>query len=66
MYNVIYVDAHGAETSLAQQLFDRQDAAQFAREAAAARGVGRMMLPGSSKLPNCICVVPVTELPQAA
>ena len=66
MYNVIFIDAQGAETPLAQQLFDRQDAAQFARRVAAERGVGRMMLPGSSKLPNCVCVVPVAQLPQAA
>jgi hypothetical protein len=59
MYDVIYIDAHGDETPLAQQLDDRGDAAQLAREAAIARGVGRMMLPGSSKPANCVCVIPV-------
>ena len=59
MYDVVYIDAHGSETSLAQHLDDREDAADVARQAAAERGVGRMVLPGSSKLPNCVCVVPV-------
>ena len=61
MYDVIYIDAHGCETPVAQHLDDRTDAAQLARQAAAERGVGRMMLPGSSKLPNCVCVVRVDE-----
>jgi hypothetical protein len=43
---------------------DRADAAEVAKQAAAERGVGRMVLPGSAKLPNCVCVVPV--LPEAA
>ena len=59
MYDVVYIDAHGAETPVARQLDDRQDAAEVARKAAAERGVGRMVLPGSSKLPNCVCVIPV-------
>jgi hypothetical protein len=59
MYDVIYIDAHGSETPLAQHLDDRMDAADVARRAAADRGVGRMFLPGSTKLPNCVCVVPV-------
>ena len=60
MYDVIYIDAHGSETPVAQHLDDRTDAADVARRAAADRGVGRMFLPGSTKLPNCVCVVPVT------
>jgi hypothetical protein len=64
MYDVIYVDAHGDETPVAQHVADRGDAARVAREAAAERGAGRMVLPGSAKLPNCVCVVPV--LPEAA
>jgi hypothetical protein len=59
MYDVVYIDAHGAETPVAQQLDDRQDAADVARKVAAERGVGRMVLPGSSKLTNCVCVIPV-------
>ena len=59
MYDVVYIDAQGAETPVARQLDDRQDAAEVARKAAAERGVGRMVLPGSSKLPNCVCVIPV-------
>jgi hypothetical protein len=35
-----------------------------ARGAATERGAGRMVLPGSVKLPNCVCVVP-TVLPPA-
>ena len=66
MYDVIYIDAHGCETPVAQHLDDRKDAAQLARQAAAERGVGRMMLPGSSKLPNCVCVVPVHAPAEAA
>jgi hypothetical protein len=66
MYDVIYIDAHGCETPVAQHLDDRMDAAQLARQAAAERGVGRMMLPGSSKLPNCVCVVPVHPPVEAA
>ena len=59
MYDVIYIDAQGCETSLAQHLDDRKDAADVARQAAAERGAGRMVLPGSSRLPNCVCVIPV-------
>ena len=59
MYDVIYIDGQGSETPLAQHLDDRKDAADVARQAAAERGVGRMVLPGSSKLPNCVCVIPV-------
>jgi hypothetical protein len=66
MYDVIYIDAQGGETSLAEHLDDRQDAARVARMAAAERNAGRMMLPGSAKLPNCVCVVPTPELGHAA
>jgi hypothetical protein len=59
MYDVIYIDAHGSETSLAQHVDDREEATVVARQAAAERGAGRMMLPGSTKLPNCVCVVRV-------
>ena len=59
MYDVIYIDQQGTETPLAQHLDDRKDAAQLARTAAAERGAGRMVLPGSAKLPNCVCVIPV-------
>ena len=65
MYDVIYIDAHGSETPVAQHLDDRGDAANVARQAAADRGVGRMFLAGSSKLPNCVCVVPVSNPGQA-
>jgi hypothetical protein len=61
MYDVIYIDAHGSETPVAQHVDDREEATDVARQAAAARGAGRMMLPGSTKLPNCVCVVPVHE-----
>ena len=64
MYDVIYIDAHGGETPVAQHLDDRKDAADLARQAAAERGVGRMVLPGSTKLPNCVCVVPVPYRPK--
>jgi hypothetical protein len=66
MYDVIYIDAHGCETAVAEHLHDRVDAASVAREAAAERGAGRMMLPGSVKLPNCVCVVPVAPDAEAA
>jgi hypothetical protein len=66
MYDVIYIDPQGCETPLAQQLHDRLDAASMAREAAAERGAGRMVLPGSVKLPNCVCVVPVAPPAEAA
>ena len=59
MYDVVYIDAHGGETPVARQLDDRQDAADVARQAAAERGAGRMVLPGSQRLRNCVCVVPV-------
>ena len=58
MYDVIYIDAHGDETPRRAARADRKEAAEVAKLAAAERGVGRMMLPGSSKLPNCVCVVP--------
>jgi hypothetical protein len=66
MYDVIYIDPEGSETPVAQHLDDRKDAAQLARTAAAERGAGRMVLPGSVKLPNCVCVVPVVPPAQAA
>jgi len=59
MYDVVYIDAHGDETPVARQLDDRKDAADVARQAAAERGAGRMVLPVSSRLPNCVCVIPV-------
>jgi hypothetical protein len=64
MYDVIYIDSDGDETPLAQHLANRSDATNVAKHEAAERGVGRMVLPGSSKLPNCVCVVPV--VPEAA
>ena len=66
MYDVIYIDPEGSETPVAQHLDDRKDAAQLARTAAAERGAGRMVLPGSVKLPNCVCVIPVIDTPTAA
>jgi hypothetical protein len=66
MYDVIYIDAQGAETPLAQHLDDRGDATSLARKAAAERNAGRMMLPGSTKIPNCVCVVPTSGLGKAA
>jgi hypothetical protein len=59
MYDVVYIDAQGDETPVAQQLDDRKDAADVARQAAADRGAGRMVLPGSSRVRNCVCVIPV-------
>ena len=59
MYDVIYIDAHGSETPLVQHVDDRKEATDVARQAAVERGAGRMVLPGSAKLPNCVCVVPV-------
>ena len=59
MYDVIYIDAHGDETRVAEELLERGAAAELAKRAAAERGVGRMVLPGSAKLPNCVCVIPV-------
>jgi hypothetical protein len=61
MYDVIFIDSHGDETPVAQHMNDRTDAAEVAKQAAAERGVGRMVLPGSAKLPNCVCVVPIPE-----
>ena len=61
---MIYIDSHGDETPVARHMSDRKDAAEVAKQAALERGVGRMVLPGSAKLPNCVCVVPV--LPEAA
>ena len=61
MYDVIYIDAYGSETPVAQHVGDMAEATDVARAAAAERGAGRMVLPGSTKLPNCVCVVPVHE-----
>ena len=65
MYDVVYIDAQGTETRLAQQLDDRKDAAEVARQAAAERGAGRMVLPGSHRLRNCVCVIPVPPIKAA-
>jgi hypothetical protein len=59
MYDVIYIDSDGGETPVAEHMSDRGDAARVAKDAAAERGAGRMVLPGSAKLCNCVCVVPV-------
>jgi hypothetical protein len=65
-YDVIYIDEAGAETTVGHHLADRTDAADLARREASERKAGRMMLPGSAKLHNCVCVVPVDEYPEAA
>jgi hypothetical protein len=65
MYNVIYIDAQGAETPLAQDV-DRGEACTLAREAAAERGSGRAISPGSTNLRDCVCVVPSATLSSAA
>jgi hypothetical protein len=59
MYDVVYIDAQGEETPVALQFGDRKDATDVARQVAAERGAGRMVLPGSSHLRNCVCVIPV-------
>ena len=59
MYDVIFIDAHGDETPVVQHVDDRKEATDVARQVAAERGAGRMVLPGSAKLPNTVCVVPV-------
>ncbi len=61
MYDVIFIDAYGHEIPLAMDLDDRQAAVELARKIAAERHVGRMMLPGSSKPPNCVCVIPTAS-----
>ena len=66
MYDVIYIDAQGTETPLAQRLGDRDDACAFAREAAAERNAGRAMLPGSTNLRDCVCIVPTPPVTAAA
>src|SRR3954466_4612751 len=58
MYDVVYINADGDETPVAQHLDDRKGAAEVARQAAAERGAGRMVLPGSNRPPNCVCVIP--------
>ncbi len=65
MYDVIYIDASGSESPVAQRFADRTDAAELARRVAAERGAGRMVLAGSPKPPNCVCVVHAS-LPEAA
>ena len=66
MYDVIYIDAEGEETPLAREFGDRDGACEFARRAAAERGAGRAMLPGSTNLRDCVCIVPSPWLPTAA
>ena len=66
MYDVIYIDLQGTETPLAQHVEDRDAACAFAREAAAERGAGRAMLPGSTNLRDCVCIIPSPSLPTAA
>ena len=66
MYDVIYIDAHGTETPLARDLGDRAGACELARREAAERGAGRAMLPGSTNLRDCVCVVPSPPLSSAA
>lgn len=61
MYDVIFIDAQGAETPVVQHVDDRKEATDVARQVAAEKGAGRMVLPGSAKLRNCVCVVPVRD-----
>ena len=63
-YDVIYIDSQGVETSVAEHVDDRQEAARLASAAAVERHAGRIMLPGSHKIPNCVCVVPSTRPPE--
>ena len=65
MYDVIYIDADGAQIAIAAHYADRTDAAEVARQVAAERGAGRMVLAGSTHPTNCVCVVP-SELHEAA
>ena len=58
MYDVIYIDNDGGETAVAHDVADRADAAALAKREAAERGAGRMVLAGSTKPANCVCVVP--------
>ena len=66
MYDVIYIDALGIETPIALDLDDRAVAADLARRTASQRGAGRLVLPGSTNLRNCVCVVPSPPLRKAA
>jgi hypothetical protein len=66
MYNVIYIDAQGTETPLAQDVGDRSEACALAREAANERGAGRAITPGSTNLRDCVCVVPTPPFSSAA
>jgi hypothetical protein len=66
MYDVIYIDQHGSETRVAEHLADCAAAKDIARAAAAERGVGRMMLTGSRRPANCVCVITTAEVPHAA
>ena len=66
MYDVIYIDAKGTETLLAHHVAGRDDACALARREAAKRGAGRAMLPGSTNLRDCVCVVPTPPVPTAA
>jgi hypothetical protein len=66
MYDVIYIDAKGSETQLAHDLTDRAMAADLACRLAAERGAGRLVLPGSTNLRDCVCVVPTRPLRDAA
>ena len=62
MYDVIYIDQQGAQTLLAHDLRDRAVAADLACRAAVERGAGRLVLPGSTNLRDCVCVVPTSPL----
>ena len=66
MYDVIYIDAQGAETPLAQHARRPRRRVRVRARAAAERGAGRAMLPGSTNLRDCVCVVPSPPLSSAA
>ena len=68
MYDVIYIDSDGAESLLADHLENRAVAATLACRIAAERGAGRLVLPGSTNLRDCVCVVrtPVAPVSDAA
>jgi hypothetical protein len=66
MYNVIYIDAEGTETPIAQDVGERGEACALARAAAAERHAGRAVSPGSTNLRDCVCVVPTPHVSAAA
>ena len=66
MYDVIYIDADGAETLLARTSTTATARASSRAGPPPSAAPGGRCCPGSTNLRDCVCIVPSHSLPSAA